>query len=135
MDYAAIRDGLAERLETLDELVAVWPHVPDRAVAPSAAVLPGDPVVTYHRAGEGGTTGLNRVVFDIIVFAGRWDSASGQDVLDGLMTRLPEAVEADQTLGGAAHVVNVLEATNYGTVTVADTAFLGIRYVTEVYAR
>ena len=135
MDYAAVRDALAERLESLDELVAVWATVPDRVVAPSAAVLPGEPVVDYHVAGEGGTTGLVRCVFDIIVFAGRWETAAGQTVLDGLMTRLPEAVEADQTLAGTAHVVNVTSATSYGTVTVADSTFVGCRFITEVYTR
>lgn len=134
MDYGAIRDELAHRLEALD-LVAVYDRVPDSVVVPSAAVIPGEPVVTYHAAGEGGLVGLSTSTFDIVLFAARFDSASGQGVLDEFMTTLPAAVEGDQSLGGEAEVVQVVEATNYGVVTVAGDTFLGVRFVTEVHAR
>ena len=135
MDYAAIRDALKTQLETLTDLVAVYDTAPDRAVEPSAIVLPGEPVAEYHQASAGGATGLSKLEFDVVLLAARWQAAAGQDVLDGYMTTLPAALEADQTLSGTAEVVQVVTATNYGVVTVADSQFLGVRFVTEVHAR
>lgn len=132
MDYAAIRDGLKTRIETLSGIVAVYDTAPDRVTPPAVAVIPGEPVVTYHAAGAGGATALSVCEFDVILFAGRYQAAAAQDTLDGYMTTLPAALEGDQTLGGEAEVVIVREATNYGVVTVADSQFLGVRFVTEV---
>lgn len=131
MDIAAIRTGLADRLETLD-LAAVYDTVPDRVVVPSAAVIPGDPFVEFHEAM--GRPGLAVIRFDVVVFAARFDTHSGQDVLDELIGLMVATLEADQTLGDTATVVQVLEVTNYGVVTVADTALLGCRINVEVHS-
>ena len=47
-DYAAIKDGIKTRLETLSGLIAVFDTVPDRAVPPVAVVVPGAPPVEYN---------------------------------------------------------------------------------------
>ena len=135
MNFADVRDGLAVRLETLDTFLAVYPFVPDSVVAPSAAVIPGDPFATYHTTSAGTGGQMIRLQFDIIVFAQRYSTAHGQDVLDGLVGTVPDALEADQTLAGAASVVVVREGTNYGVVTVADTTYSGCRFAVEVYGR
>lgn len=133
MNFAAIRTGLAARLETMD-LAAVYDTVPDRVVTPSAAVIPGDPFVEYHQSmtGAGAMTVSH---FDIVVFATRFDTHSGQDLLDELIGDMVATIEADQTLGDVAEVVLVTEATNYGVVTVGDTAYLGCRFDVEVWTR
>ena len=135
MDYPAIRAALADRLDTVEGLAATYATVPDRVVTPSAAVIPGDPFVTFHESMDGTAGPLTLCRFDVVVFAGRFESAAGQTVLDELVGTLPDILEADQTLGETALVVIVREATNYGVVTVADTVYLGCRFDVEVYAK
>jgi len=135
MNYAAIRLALADRLENVDALVAVYPSVPDRVVTPSAAVVPGDPFADFHQASDGVAGGLIRCRFDVIVFAARFDSSAGQETLDSLISEIPAQLEGDQTLGGAAVVVLVTEATNYGVIQVADTQLVGCRIAVEVYTQ
>jgi hypothetical protein len=132
MTYTQIRDGLASALEELDELVAVYPEVPDTVVAPSAAVIPGDPFAHWHQSASTGGTIMYR--FDVVVFAARWDSKYGQAVVDRLIDVVPAAIERDQTLHGSASVVTVVEGTNYGGMTVADSSFVGCRFSVEVHA-
>ena len=134
-DYGAIRRALAERVETCDALVAVYDTVPDRVTPPAAAVVPSEPFVEYHvAAGAGPARATARMVFDVVVFAGRFEAASSQGFIDDLVAQIPEAIEADQTLDGTAKVATVTEASNYGVVTVADSSFIGARFVVEVYA-
>jgi hypothetical protein len=134
VNFGAIRTGIAEALETLD-LVAVYDTVPDRVVVPSAAVIPGDPFVEYHRTMDGTAGQLTLARFDVVLFAARFDTHSAQDLLDELVGSVPAAIEKDPTLNGAAQVVIVTEATNYGVVTVGDTTYLGCRFDCEVYSR
>lgn len=133
--FTAVRDGLARRLETLDVFTSVYATTPDRVVAPAAAVIPGGEFAEYHTSAAGvrGATTVYR--FDVIVFAGRFDSHHGQTVLDDLVGAMPDVLEADQTLNGAAEIVLVTAGTNYGVVTVADTAYVGCRFVVEVHTR
>lgn len=135
MDYAAVRDALARALEGDDRLVAVHATVPEKVTAPSAAIVPGEPVIEFHRTAHGVRGAVHRLVFDVIVFAARFDSAHGQDTLDGFLSTLPDLIEADQTLGGTAEVAVVTDATNYGLVTIADSSFVGCRIGVEVYVR
>ena len=135
MDYSAIRAGIATRLDTIPALKAVYATVPDRVITPSAAVIPGDPFVEYHMTGNSPTGSISLCRFDVIVFAARFEPAAGQTVLDDIVGVIPDTLEGDQTLGGESLVVLVTEATNYGVVTVADTAYLGCRFAVEVHAR
>ena len=58
-DYAAIKDGIKTRLETLSGLIAVFDTVPDRAVPPVAVVVPGAPPVDTTVLWERATTQAN----------------------------------------------------------------------------
>lgn len=135
MSFAAVRDGLARRLETIDDLIAVYPTTPDRVVAPSAAVVPAGEFATFHTSMDGTRGPTTTYTFDVVVFAGRFDSEHGQHTLDALVDTVPATLEADQTLDCGAQVVLVTAATNYGVVTVADTTFVGARFVVEVHTR
>ena len=130
MDYAAIRRELAARLENVDGVVAVYDAAPDRVVTPSIAVLPGEPFAEYH-INHGGLIAL---LFDVVVFAQRFDTVAGQNVLDDLISAIPAAVVTDQSLAGTAQVVKVDSASNYGLVTVGDDTYLGCRFLIEVHA-
>ena len=84
---------------------------------------------------EGARGSTNMLNFDLLVFAGRFDAASSQDVLDDAISELPALLESDQTLEGHAEAVMVRETDRYGSINVAGTALLGVRITTEVHSR
>ena len=134
-DYAAIRDQLKVRLETVSTFNAVFDTVPDRVTVPCAIVRPGSPVAAYHQAMSG--EGLTRFNFEIVALAQRWEPNAGQDVIDGLMSgtgSVEAAIRGDTTLGGEASTCEVTSCSQVGNVQVADSQYVGAVYNVEVYA-
>jgi len=137
-DYTAIRDGLATRLETVSTFLTVHATVPNRIVAPSAVVVPGRPVATYHDSMVGTSGSLTVFNFELVCAVQSMTEEFAQDALDDLISgadSVPAAIEADPTLGGAATTCQVRQAVDYGVVAFADTEFIGARFLVEVIAR
>lgn len=137
-DYTAIRDGLATRLETVPTFLTVHATVPNRIVAPSAVVVPGRPVATYHDSMIGSGGSLTVFNFELVCAVQTAVEEFSQDAIDDLISgtsSVPAAIEADPTLGGAATTCQVRQAVDYGVVAFADTEFIGARFLVEVYAR
>lgn len=137
--FADVRTGLAVACRDADAVKVVFERTPESvATTPAVIVLPADPVAQYHQTTSGGSGSLAVFRFDVVVIAGRWGDGAGQDQLDALISTdagaLVDAIEADQTLGGAAVVTKATEVTDYGSVSVAGTEYIGCRLSVEVHA-
>ena len=138
VSYSAIRDGLAVRLRTLDLFTVVYSTVPGRVVAPCAVVVPGRPIAGYHQSMDGAGGQLIRFSFDVLAIVQSMSEEYNQAALDALISgpaSVPAAIEADTTLDGSALTSQVTQATDYGIVDFADSAYIGARFAVEVYAR
>ena len=136
-DYAAIRDGLKTRLETISALAVVYDTVPDRVVVPCAVVAPGSPIAQYHQSGND-SGALTQFNFDIIVLVQHWEPNAAQDRIDAVISgagSVETAIEGNKVLGGAASTCQVVRCLDYGRILVADTEYSGARFTVEVYAR
>ena len=136
-DYAAIRDGLKTRLETISALTVVYDNVPDRVVVPCAVVAPGSPIAQYHQSGND-SGALTQFNFDIIVLVQHWEPNAAQDRIDAVISgaeSVETAIEGNKVLGGAASTCQVVRCLDYGRILVADTEYSGARFTVEVYAR
>ena len=134
-DYAAIRDQLKVRLQTVSAFVAVFDTLPDRVTVPCSIVRPGSPVASYHQGMSG--QGLTQFNFEVLALAQRWEPNAGQDVLDGFISGsagVEAAIRGDTTLGGEAQTSQVTSCTAYGNVNVADSQYVGAIFNVEVYA-
>lgn len=137
-DYGAIRQGLADKLQTIPTFLTVYATTPSRITPPSAIVLPGRPVADYHVSMEGTAGALTRFPFEIIAAVQQMAEQYNQQKLDELVTgtgSVPAVLEADPTLGGVCLTLQCSAATDYGLLTFADSTFVGIRYAVEVFAR
>ncbi len=138
-DYAAIKDGIQTRLETLSGLIVVFDTVPDRLVPPAAVVIPGSPPVEYNISMGASTNAsqLQRFNFEILVLAQRFYAETAQDKLDGYVsgsTSVYNAIAGDTTLGGTASDARVIRVADYGQIVVGEGEFMGMRLDLEVYA-
>jgi hypothetical protein len=136
-DYAAIRDGLKTRLETISALTVVYDNVPDRVVVPCAVVAPGSPIAQYHQSGND-SGALTQFNFDVIVLVQHWEPNAAQDRIDAVISgagSVETAIEGNKVLGGAASTCQVARCLDYGRILVADTEYSGARFTVEVYAR
>ena len=134
-DYAAIRDQLKVRLETVSAFAAVFDTVPDRVTVPCAIVRPGAPVAEYLQAMAG--QGLSRFNFEVLALAQRWEPNAGQDVLDGFNSGsagVEAAIRGDATLDGEASTSQVITCSQYGNLIVAASQYVGAIFNVEVYA-
>jgi hypothetical protein len=138
-DYAAIKDGIKTRLETLSGLIAVFDTVPDRAVPPVAVVVPGAPPVEYNVSMGASTNAsqLQRFNFEILVLAQRFYAETAQDKLDSYVSgtgSVYNAIAGDTTLGGTASDARITRVADYGQIVVGEGEFMGARLDLEVYA-
>jgi hypothetical protein len=137
-DYGAIRQGLADALDTIPTFLTVYASTPSRITPPSAIVLPGRPVADYHASMDGTAGALTRFPFDVLAAVQQMAESYNQEKLDALISgtgSVPAALEADPTLGGVCLTLQVSTATDYGLLTFADSTFVGVRYSVEVFAR
>ena len=138
-DYAAIKDGIKTRLETLSGLIAVFDTVPDRAVPQVAVVVPGAPPVEYNVSMGASTNAsqLQRFNFEILVLAQRFYAETAQDKLDSYVSgtgSVYNAIAGDTTLGGTASDARITRVADYGQIVVGEGEFMGARLDLEVYA-
>lgn len=139
-DYAAIRAGIATRLEavTATPFLTVHDTVPGSVTVPAAVVMPARPIATYHESMTGAAGSLTMFRFDVLVLLQNMAEEYSQNALDALISgtgSVPDAIEADPTLNGAALTSQVTQATDYGVVEWADSAYIGARFAVEVHAR
>ena len=138
-DYAAIKDGIKTRLDTLSGLIAVFDTVPDRAVPPVAVVVPGAPPVEYNVSMGASTNAsqLQRFNFEILVLAQRFYAETAQDKLDSYVSgtgSVYNAIAGDTTLGGTASDARITRVADYGQIVVGEGEFMGAKLHLEVYA-
>ena len=138
-DYAAIKDGIQTRLETLSGLIVVFDTVPDRLVPPAAVIIPGAPPVEYNVSMGASTNAsqLQRFNFEILVLAQRFYAETAQDTLDGYVSgsaSVYNAIAGDTTLGGTASDARIIRVADYGQIVVGEVEFMGMRLDLEVYA-
>jgi hypothetical protein len=132
MLVSSVMDGLGARLSGITGL-RVHDYPADAVAVPAAIVL--YPTLTYDFTAGRGT---DRASFQALVLVGKVSDRSARDALaaymDGAGARsIKAAVEADKTLGGAAHTTRVTEAT-VETFTVGAVEYLGARFTIDVVA-
>ncbi len=128
---ADLRDGIAERLETVPNL-RVSATFLDAPRPPVAMVLPER--VDYDLNAN---RGADTFFFLISLLVGRADDRAAQRNIDTYIVgagSVKAAIEADRTLGGVANTARVTEMRNYGQVSVGDVVYLGVEFEVEVVA-
>ena len=137
--YADVRPALATQARQIDLVQQVYERTPDSvSVTPAVIVTPANPAVVYHRTSAGRSTGLALFRYDVVVLGYRWGDMSGQVDLDQMLSTetgsVTEVLERDPTLNGTASATVVTTAGDYGSIVVADTEFVGVRFTVEVHA-
>ncbi len=131
---SAIRTGLKTRLATITGLKAhdVWP---DTVNCPAALVRPTS---WDYRQSIGDN---NRITFEVVVLAASLQNglARAQEQLDPFLddvgkSSIKAALEGDKTLSSSATTLNVVRATDYGSLVVGDIEYMGARFEVEVWA-
>ena len=128
-----IQDGLAMALGAIPGL-RVADHLPEQLNPPIAVIQIQS--VTYHRAMRGG---LSTWEYVVSLVAGRLGDRSAQRTLDAWMSwdgpySVRAALEADQTLGGAATTVKVNDMLAVRPVSLGDAAYLSCEFNVTVNA-
>lgn len=130
MDPAAVRAGLAAKLATVFE--RVHDNAPDSVNPPCAIIrLNPETAVRYKRTLTG-TVELDFII--TVVVSSAW-TRTGQDALDAYMaTSGASSVLAalESIVSGVTDYAIVVEARNYGTVTVGTSQFFGVDFAVEV---
>ena len=83
------------------------------------------------------SSALEMLTFQVTVIAQRFDTASNQALLDGLISgsgSVRALIEGDVTLGGACSTCQVTQMTSYGLLTANETDYIGANFQVEVYA-
>lgn len=131
----AIREALKTALATIDGL-RPYDTIPPSNVDPAAIVAPAAGTFLTYDAAMAGELDAYRFTIQVLT-AGDWRPA--QNLLDGYMapagaTSVKAAVQADGTLGGLVHATSVIEAANYGRVTVLESTdtYWGVEFTVEV---
>lgn len=130
MDIAAVRAGLATKLGTVFE--RVHDNVPGSVNPPCAIIrLNPETAVRYKRT----LTGTVEADFIVtVVVSAAWDR-TGQEALDAyLSTSGASSVLAalEGTVSGVTDYAIVVDARNYGAVTVGASQFFGVDFALEV---
>lgn len=100
MNLSAIREGLADNLETIGGF-QVSPYVLSNFTPPALMVRPAlDPAIDYHQAMG---NHFSDVHMTVIAYVGTASDIGAQKKLDSLIdsNTIVDAIEADKTLGGA----------------------------------
>jgi hypothetical protein len=119
-----IRDGIVANLNAAHPTLRCHASVPT-ALAPPAAVVA--PVRIDYDATFGGMN--SDFEFVVAVYLSRASERTAQSALDAYLDptgsgSLKAAIEAEPTLGGAAHFVHVGEAREYGIVEIGGQTYL-----------
>jgi hypothetical protein len=134
MSLADVRAGLATRLSTITGLM-VYTTVTPTPQIPCAFIRP-----TSHEYDLSMANGQDIQRYDVTLLAATagtpWDVS--QNLVDAYLSRsgslsIKAAIEADRTLGGAAHTVRVVSWQDYGTLAFGAVEYFGVRFVVEVW--
>lgn len=133
MDLGAIIDGLGVRLATIDD-VNVIDYMPDDVPVP-AAVVDWPTTVEYDSTMDRGS---HRIEVEVHVLISLADAESARDALVSYMSLSDEksvkvAIEGDQTLGGSAMTLRVMDA-KAEVWTLAGVDYLAATFTIEIYA-
>ena len=123
MDIKAIRDGLKDRLDTIDGL-RVHDTLPDVINPPAAVIFPDEPFIAPNEAfGKG----LAEARFRVLLYVQRVSARGAQDALDeylsggtGETRSLLDALEEDRTLDGVVSSLVVTGIGAYGSTTFGE---------------
>ena len=126
MSIAAIRQGLADRLATIDDL-RVSPYFPDEITPPCAIVDTNRLSVDRAMA-----RGSDDFTFDVLVVVRRMSERQAQSDLDTLVPLVKAAIEADKSLGGAAQSLQVQEMSGYAPLALGETTYLAASFAVRV---
>lgn len=133
MSIATIRSGLATRLLTVSGL-RVESFYPDDIHPPMAIV--DTYRIDYDNsfgAGSGGT-GTDTVTFDLLLVVRRTSERTAQRDLDTLVPLVRTAINADKSLGGAAHGLRVTSMNGYAPLVSGETTYLAASLAVQVIA-
>lgn len=130
-----LRQGLLAQLQTISGIRPAA-HAPDKVSVPAAAIELTS--LTYARTF--GLSAVDEYEFTVRVYASRASDRAGQDRLDAFInaagaSSVPQALAADQSLGGIAQTVRVTGMDNYGVYEVGQTPYYGAEFAVTVLAR
>lgn len=130
----AIRQGLADAVAAIDGL-RTEATVPAQ-INPPVAII-GAPSIEYDASFS---RGADRYVFEVSLFVSSASARASQNNLDAYLesegtNSVKVAIEADPTLGGAAHTARVVSCTPAEEVNDgAALTYLAVKFQVEVYA-
>ena len=135
-DLSAIRAGLAARLATTSAVRHAYPRWPDQVNVPCAIVMPRDG--NWREA----LNGVPSFVFEVTLLIAPWQARGldrAQDALDAYLDdtgsqSVHAAIRGDVTLGGTAHTCDVEGFSEYGSLEVNGTEYIGCKLTVRVWA-
>lgn len=130
---SSLRSGLKDALSTIPGL-RVAEQIPEQ-INPPVAVITRQ-TVDYHQAFRGGSSEWS---MQVQLIAGRMAEQQSQRLIDEWLSwsgskSIRAAIEADQTLGGAAHSCKVTSADALTTIQVGDSEYLGVTVNITIFA-
>jgi hypothetical protein len=131
-DLISIRNALASSITRFTGL-RCDAQARDQVTPPCSVILPGNPFINYADTMDGTVT-INLAVLLIISDAApvettqrALDTYLGVDTNPAIGSSVPEAIEADNTLGGTVHYIQANNATSYGRIDYGGVTFFGAR--------
>ena len=132
MNLAAVMDALASAVESAGVTDRVFPY-PPAAVAPPCAVVGYPTTIDFDLTFQ---DGADECTIPLYLVAGKVSERTARDVLAGYISgakAVKAAIEADTTLGAAAHSVRVTSM-RILSVTVSQLDYLAALFDVEVIA-
>ena len=133
MTLTDVRQGLAQRLESIGGL-RVYPSPPDAAPElPAAIITPGDPLADYDQAMGGADV---RYSFQVLLLVNSADEAQAWADLEPYVSPTGAAsvkAAVDGSLGGNADWARVSRASGAGRVSYHRASYWGVTFQVEVY--
>lgn len=134
MNISSIRAGLKTRLATISGL-RCYETIPDQFAAPAAIVGMPTQIVfdfTFNRS-------TDRITYPVRLLVAKATDRSAQERLEQYLDgsgalSVKAAIEADPTLGGAANLTRVLNASGLGVYDMGGVPYLGCEFQIEVIA-
>lgn len=130
----ALREGIAAQLDSISGL-RIKAFEPDKVAVPSAAIA----LVSIAWDKTMGR-GMDSFEFVVRLYASRATDKGGQNRIDSYLagsgpTSVKAAIEADRTLGGVAHTLQVTGVDNYGSYEVGGINYYGVEFAVLIWAR
>lgn len=142
----AIRAALAAQLAA-NTGYDVRPYVPDSITPPMMAIVAGNPLAKYDVVmgdavmGEVPGVGSKEYNLQVIVFLVRTDVEQAQEDIDDLVDgtgdvpgqyTIPQAIQADITLGGLVDYCEVIQVGTVGPIDVSGQTYFSARVLVEI---